>query len=404
MQGMNQPASWIDRLLPKSSHHRLLIAVVGGTLITGIVTLQTVARLRPSSAESATSSPSITLQSVTALGRLEPQGEVIQLAPTTEAGRIMQILVQQGDRVKIGQVIAILDSRDRLQAALAQANRQVQIAQTQLAQVKAGAKLGEIKAQKAAVDRTAAQLREDVQAKQASVARLEAEVQNAQTEYQRYASLFQSGAVSASERDSKQLVWEASLQQLNEAKANREQASATLAAQLNQAKATLDQIAEVRPVDVAAAQAEVESAKAAVQQAEAELDLAYVRSPRAGQILKIHTWAGETVGEDGIAELGQTDQMNVVAEVYETDVQHIRTGQSAQITSAAFPGTLTGTVQDIGLQVFKKGIRDTNPTADADARIVEVKIRLAPESSRKVASLTNLEVTVDLPLSGGPKP
>lgn len=37
---------------------------------------------------------------------------------------------------------------------------------------------------------------------------------------------------------------------------------------------------------------------------------------------------------------------------------------------------------------------DTDPVADVDARVVEVKIRLHPEDSQKVANLTNLQVNV----------
>ncbi len=394
MQGTND-LNWTDRFWPKSPSQRILIALLGGSLLT-FATLQTVLQ-RPAPVASVTAiSPQP--QSVVALGRLEPRDEMIRLAPTTSGSRLAKLLVRQGDRVKTGQVIAWLDSHDRLQAALEQAKRQVEVAQTKLAQVKAGAKQGEINAQKASIDRTAAQLREDVQAKTATVARLEAELANAQTEYQRYETLYQSGAISASLLDSKQLTLDATLQQLNEAKANRDQANATLTAQLNEAKATLDRIAEVRPVDVAAAQAEVNSAMAAVQQAQAELELAYVRSPRDGQILKVHTWAGELVGAEGIADLGQTSQMDVVAEVYESDIQKIRVGQTVEITSAALNRPIAGTVKEIGLQVLKKGLRDTDPTADTDARIVEVKIALDAASTQQAGHLTNLEVTVKIPL------
>ena len=110
----------------------------GGTLVYGLRTFQsTQQRSVPAPAVSV---PQIT--KVTALGRLEPRGEVIQLsAPTSaEGSRVAQLLVKQGDKVNAGQVIAILDSRDRLLASLEQAKEQVSIAQSKLAQVKAGAK------------------------------------------------------------------------------------------------------------------------------------------------------------------------------------------------------------------------------------------------------------------------
>ena len=57
------------------------------------------------------------ITSISALWRLEPEAEVMQLsAPLALDGdRVSQLLVKEGDTVKSGQVIAILDSRDRLQ-------------------------------------------------------------------------------------------------------------------------------------------------------------------------------------------------------------------------------------------------------------------------------------------------
>ncbi len=372
----------------------------------------------------------IVAKSVTALGRLEPQGEVIKIAASTSGSRVAQLLVKQGDVVKKGQVIAILDTRDRLQAELAQAQEQVQVAQAKLAQVKAGAKVGEIGAQQsniqrieaqlsgdrqtqqATIDRLEAQLTGDVISQKASIRKLEAELNNAQAEYQRYKQLSDEGAVSASIYESKGLTLETSRQQLAEAKANLErtqrtgqqqikEAKAALERiestgqqQINEARSTLNKVAEVRPVDVQAAQAEVNSALAAVKKVQAELDLAYVRSPRNGQILRVRTWDGEIVGNDGIVELGQTQQMIAAAEVYETDVKKLKIGQKAIITSGAFNGEATGNVKEIGLQIYKNNVLNTDPTAAADARIVEVKIALDPASSAKVQAFTNLEVTV----------
>lgn len=343
----------------------------------------------------------IRAKSVVALGRLEPQGEVIQLAPSTVGSRVAQLFVKQGDRVRAGQVIAVLDSYDRLQAALEQAKRQVLITQTKLAQVKAGAKMGEINAQRATIVRAQAQLRQDVLAKNATVTRLEAEAKNAQIEFQRYQRLYQEGAVSASQRDSKQLTLDAAVQQLTEARAMRDQTAATSAAQVKADQATLDQIAEVRPVDVNAAQAEVASAIAAVQQAQADLDLSTIKAPRAGQIIKIHTWPGEVVGSQGLLDMGQTDRMYAVAEIYESDLQYVKLGQTATLTSPAFAGKAVGTVSEIGLQVYKKDVLDTDPTAAADARVIEVKIRLDQADSLKVAGFTNLEVTVNIARGNG---
>ena len=100
------------------------------------------------------------------------------------------------------------------------------------------------------------------------------------------------------------------------------------------------------------------------------------------------------MGPSGIVDLGRTDKMYAVAEVYETDILHVRTGQRATIKSPALNQTLTGTVEYIGRRVGKLDLLSTDPTARTDARVVEVKVRL--DDSKAVAGLTNLQVTVEI--------
>lgn len=373
------------------------------------------------------------VRAVAASGRLEPKGEVIQLsapASAERAARVNQLLVKERDKIRSGQVIAILDNRERLQGALQQAQKQVTVAQARLEQVKAGAKAGEILAQDARFQGTKAelegqintqqattanldaQLQGEKKAQEATIARIKAELRNAQTDCRRYQSLSQNGAVSAQSRDSiclkeetnTKLLQEAQAtlnrivtsrgEQIQEAKANLHRTIATQQRQIEEAGATLKAVAEVRPVDVKVAQAEIEAAKAVVQRAQADLNLAYVRSPKDGQIIKIHTWPGEIVSNQGIVELGQTAQMYVTAEVYETDISKIRIAQRATIKSDGVIGDLQGVVDEIGLKIGRKDVLGTDPVADADARVVEVKIRLTPKDSQRVAGLTNLQVNV----------
>jgi HlyD family secretion protein len=450
---------------------KLVVVAALATLAAGGTTGYTIWRSRlpdPNAATAAAAVAASQLTTVTALGRLEPRGEVIKVSGSgaADGSRIDRLLVKEGDRVKTGETIAILDNRDRQQAAFDQAQEQVRVARANLAKVKAGAKNGEIQAQKASIARleadrsneiaaqqaivarlevdrsteitaqqaTIARLKAEqqgeIQTQQAAIARIEAELRNATNEQRRYSQLYQQGAISASTSDSKTLATETAQQQLNEGKAklnqiqqSRQQQINEAQAKLNQiqqsrqqqineaqaklsqiqesrqqqigeAEANLDRIAEVRPVDIEAAAAEVGSAQAAAKQAKANLALAYIRAPRDAQVLKIHTYPGEKVGNDGIVELGQTREMLAVAEIYQSDVDKVRIGQPAKITSDSFQGELQGKVEYIGLQVQRQNIVNTDPSANIDARIVEVKVRLDAASSQKVAGLTNLQVKV----------
>ena len=335
-------------------------------------------------------------ENVAALGRLEPQGEVIYLsAPAAiEGARVEKLLVKLGETVGRGQIIAILDNYERLKSALILVQKQVKVAQTHLAQVKAGAKTGKIQAQTAVIRSLQAELEGQIASQTATIKRLQYELHNAKTECDRYQSLYENGAIAASQRDSICLKEDTLRSQWQEAQATRSRTINTLNQQLTEARATRTEIVEVRPTDLAAAQAEIETAQAGVKQAEANLTMALVRSPQAGQILKIYTFAGERVGEKGIVALGNTQQMDVVAEVYETDIHKVVIGQKATIKSQGLSSELTGKVTEIGLQIGKKDVLGTDPAADSDVRVVEVKISLDADSSQKVRTLTNLQVNV----------
>lgn len=336
------------------------------------------------------------IKTVTALGSLKPKGEVIQLsAPaSSQPSRIEKLLVKEGDAVKTGQTIAILDNRDRLQAALEEAKEQVNIAIAKLAQIQAGAKQGEIAAQQATIARLEAQQQGDIAAQTATVERIAAEVNNARTEYQRYEILYRDGAISASQRDNKRLTLETAQKNLQEAQATLRRIQTTSLPQLGEAKANLNRIAEVRPVDLRAAAAEVSHANAGVKQAQANLEQAFVKSPQNGTVLKINSRAGELISNSGIVEMGQTNPMYAVAEVYQSDINRVKIGQKVRVISDSLPGELQGKVERIGAQVRRQTIVNTDPSTNIDARIIEVHAALDQASSEKASKFTNLQVKV----------
>ncbi len=424
------------QILSKPSN-KLIGVVAAATVLTGAIAFYGISQTGLITRTEAPVMEALpTVKKVTALGRLEPQGEVINLsAPLNLDGdRVAKLLVEEGDKVKVGDAIAILDSQKRLQDAVLQAKEQVRMAEAKLAQVKAGAKTGQIQAQeatiarlqvekttqiaaqKATVVRLQAEKSTEILAQKATIAKLQAEVDNANIEYQRYQKLFNNGAVSNSLRDSKRLTLQTANQQLNEARANLNRIEASRQQQLSEeranlnriqssgseqikeAQATLNQISEIRPVDVRASQTEVDNAKAALKQAKTNLEQAYIRAPIAGQILKIHTQEGEKMADAGIVEMAQTQQMMVVAEVYQTDIDKVKLGQKALITGQAFSGKLQGEVAQIGLQINRQNVFSNQPGENLDRRVVDVKILLNPEDSNRVKTLTNLQVQTEIEL------
>ncbi|MEO1432462.1 MAG: HlyD family efflux transporter periplasmic adaptor subunit [Cyanobacteria bacterium J06633_8] len=409
------------------------------------------------------------IKTVTALGRLEPEGDVVKIAGSSsgqgaQGNKIDKLLVKEGEEVKAQQVIAILDNSDKLRAAYEKAKETVAMAEANLAKVQAGAKTGEIEAQKAEIARIKAQslgeeraqretisrleaewegnkatqkatlarleaqLEGDKKAQAASIKRLEAQLNNAQVELRRYERLFFSGAIARSEYDSKRLSADTLVEQLNEAKAVLSRTQATGIKQISEARAslqritttgsrqiqeakavlsriqnastqqvnsaqgTLSKIAEVRPVDVRAAKAELRQAVASEKEAKANFEQSLIKAPTDGVILKINSRSGETASNDGIVELGKVQQMMVVAEVYQAHINKIKEGQNVRIASNSIGVDLTGKVDSIGWQVQRQNVINADPSENIDARVIEVKVRLDEESSKKAAKLTNLQV------------
>jgi len=376
-----------------NSRHLWLGGMLLATVATGISIYTVIHSSKPNIANNSAAIASAPLP-VTALGRLEPEGEVMRLAAPValDGDRLKELRVQVGDRVKAGQIIAVLDASDRFADEVMQAKAQVEIAQAEFARVSAGAKQSEIQAQEASILRLQADLRGGEASQAATISRWQAEVRTAEAELARFQQLHAQGAVSASVLDTKRLAAETTRAQLQEALSTRDRLANTLQAQILEASSTRDRIAEVRPVDIATKAREVDSAIAALKRAETNLAQAYIHAPRDGQVLKIHTKLGEKVGNEGIVELGATDRMVAVLEVYQTEIDRVRVGQAAKITGQAFQGEVRGIVSQIGLQVERQRIAGNQPGENLDRRVIEVKVRLNPEDSRLVAALTNLQV------------
>ena len=117
-------------------------------------------------------------------------------------------------------------------------------------------------------------------------------------------------------------------------------------------------------------------------------------SPIDGVVLKIHSRVGERPGSDGVMEVGASQAMEALVEVYESDINRISVGQPVTLTSenGGFKGTLEGRVERITPQVRQRKVLSTDPTGDADARVIEVDVVLSPESAQRVTQLSGLKV------------
>lgn len=291
---------------------------------------------QPASAESAiTARPAV----LVAPGRVEPARDTVQLAFEAQ-GRIVEILVDEGDAVTANQVIARLD--DRL------AHARVVAAEAALAQAKARYTLARRGPRS-----------EDVAAARAEAEAAAAAATHRGAEQQRSEQLGKVGAVADSIVDADGAA----------ARVASAQAAAADARYRSLAKGS-------RPE-------QLEEAKAAIQLAQAELDAARValdqtvlRAPTAGVILRRYAEVGALVTlqvPSPIVSLADLRALQIRAEIDEADVAAIAVGQPAYATADAygdrrFPVRITRITHELG----RKTVRDDDPRARVDTRVLEV--------------------------------
>ena len=264
---------------------------------------------KPATAERVAAAPAA--EGVSALGRLEPAGDVRKLAAPmigmAGSPRLTALLVQEGQRVKRGQLLASFDNRPGLLA--------------------------------------------DQRLLQTRIANLTQQLGLLDRDTSRYRRLAQGGATPRGDLD------------------NREIKLIDLRGQLSQARAELAKV-------------------------QTDLVLSELRAPIDGTVLRITARPGERPGDAGVLELGATDQMEAVAEVYESDIDRVRVGQSVTLISenGGFSGQLGARVLRISPQVRQRAVLSTDPTGDADARVVEVRLALDPADLERVRDLAGLKV------------
>ena len=307
---------------------------------------------------------------VVALGRIIPRGDVISVATPSGAGdaRIAELRVSIGEEVKAGDILAILDNLPQLQSAVASAQAALRVREANLLQTRAS---------------NTASLAEA----QASVERAEATSAVAQSELNRVTALFERGVATRAALD--QAI-----------------ATATQAARdVERAQATLSRYAtgsETVQADIAVAKANLDAAQATLASAQQDLDRAYVRAPERGKVLDIKVRAGERPSTEGIIHLGDTSQMTVEAEVYQTMIGRVTIGDPVIVSAGAFAQDLHGTVTAIGLEIGRQSITSDDPAANTDARVVDVIVTLDAASSPIAAPFTNLEAIVRIDAGRAP--
>jgi HlyD family secretion protein len=340
-------------------------------------------------------------KTLTALGRLEPESEIVDVGGPP--GSVIKSLVVKKEGDLLGpekECMAYLDSHDEMEAArnhakavLAEARKRLK-AETEFGEAAvAEAKLGIELVEKVALL--------GIDAQKAEVRRCKAELEKVKADQRRDDKLFREGALTKDKYDIVVLGVRQAEEQAASNEAKLAQMTADREIQIKLARAKL-RSAEAG-LSRAQLMTQVEALEQSLALAEERLQrtIIYTPPPRVDRgkelrwkVLQILTRAGETVSQKPIFKIGTTQVMFAVAEVYETDVRYVKPGQKATIKSKAFKDDLelTGQVEQIKELVHKNDVFHIDPTADADARVVEVRIRL--DNSALAARYNNLQVDV----------
>ena len=119
-----------------------------------------------------------------------------------------------------------------------------------------------------------------------------------------------------------------------------------------------------------------------------------LRSPIDGFILGINARVGERPKNEGILEIGSSQKMEALIEVYESDIDRVFISQNVELSSenGGFQKNLKGKVIRISPQVKQRKVLSTDPTGDADSRIIEVLVKLDQDSIDTVQNYAGMKV------------
>jgi len=315
----------------------------------------TLAALRPGQHAAAVPVPSLLQQGqyIAGPGLVEPVSEDIKVGSEL-SGKLREVLVEEGDRVRPGQIVAVLENAD-LKAQILTAAAQVSQSEATLRKTINGARTQERREAFSSVQESAAVL------------------DNARAEMERNNQLFTSGIISREANDRY-------VREFEVAKARYEEA--------RQHHALIDD--KAREEDVSAGQAALELAKAQLAEAQARYEKTLIRSPIQGVVLRKHHRSGESVSNsstvpDPIVTIGDNAVLRVRVDVDETEVAKVKVGQDAYVTADAY-GTqkFSGHVVRVGNELGRKNIRTDEPTEKVDTKILETLVELDPGTTLPV--------------------
>ena len=340
---------------------------------------------------------------IAASGRIEPIKSV-NVSPK-EPARLVKLLVEQGDRVKAGQTLAIMENRELA--------NQISRSKAELKQNRAGFAEGKAKIN-AEIAQAQARLRQaearlnqvqnriptDIEQTQSQINAAQSRLKLVEERLKRNEYLLKQGAITQDAFDEITNDYQNARSNINELRQKLEQLKTTggseveqIKAEIKEASINLEQRQATAPDEIAALEATLEQSQVSVKQSEIQYNDSIVKAPFDGIVTQRYAVEGayvapstsgsSTASASANSILALAQGLEVIAKVAELDIGQLKPGQKVTIVADAYPDReFTGEVK----RIAPEAIIEENVTS------FEVRVKLLTGRDT-LRSKMNVDVT-----------
>ena len=384
----------------------LLSLLASSLLVSGIVTYVIITRFN---SQDKLEELTVTAQekdltvTIKASGTVEPIKSV-NVSPKNP-GRLVKLLVEQGDEVKQGQTLAVMENLEvQTQQAQAQANLKQEIANLQMRQIEINSQISQAEARLrqslAQLEQVKERIPRDIQQTLAQIRAAESRLKLAQGRSDRNQYLLQQGAITEDQYDEIFNEYQNAQANLTELKQRLEQLEGTSNPEINRLESAVAESRLALAQNRDSAQDQIDALKAAVEASEAALrqtDIQYgdtiITAPFDGIITQRYaiegsfvtptTSASASASASATSILALAQGLEIVAEVPEVDVGQLKSGQQVEIVADAYPD-----------RVFLGQIKRIAPEAVVEDSVTSFEVRITLLTGQdQLRSKMNVDVT-----------
>jgi len=300
----------------------------------------------------------------------------VQVGSEVSGLRVENIAVDEGMRVKKGQVMALLNS-SILKAQLAQQEARLASSQAGLTKAIQPNRPEDLTSLKAAYS----QAQVTVAQEEANLMRSQATAAEAEANAKRYDYLVKQGVVSGMEGLGRSTLAKTSLADLHSAEARVK--AAKFAAEQAHERMAMGLIGG-RDEDVVISRASLAEIAATVRQLRSQVDQTVIRAPCDGLVMKRSVHIGDiSSGSKVMFDLVRDGRLELRAQIPESDLSRIKPGQKVEVQSVLTSAPATaGTVREI------------SPSIDLDSRLGTVKIDLSESQNFRSGNFARGEISL----------